>query len=80
MANITLYKVETYNSSYSKVLSGVYNDFKLKASKDYNFELEPLEYNAFINSLDKGLLNCIVLLEDEIPTGFLVYTTLISES
>ena len=75
-----MYKVETYNSSYYKVLAGVYNDFKNNAVKDYNFELEPLDYENFIKSIDQGLLNCIVLVEDGIPTGFLVYTTLISES
>lgn len=80
MNNVLLYKVETYNSSYYKVFSGVYNDFKTKAESDYNFELEPLNYDDFIKSVEQGLLNCIILLEDGIPTGFLVYTTLISES
>ena len=42
MANITIYKVEQYNSAYFKIFSGVYNDFKKNAATDYNFELEPL--------------------------------------
>lgn len=80
MANITIYKVEPYNSKYQRIFSGVYNDFVRNAVIDYNFELEPLDYEHFIKSVDDGLLNCIVLFEDDIPTGFLVYTTIISES
>lgn len=80
MANITLYKVESYNSNYFRIFSGVYNDFKTSAVSDYNFELEPLSYQNFIKSIEEGLLQCLVLFEDDIPTGFLVYTTLISEA
>ena len=80
MANITIYKVEPYNSAYQRIFSGVYNDFKKNAVSDYNFELAPLEYEPFINSVEDGLLNCLILFEDDIPTGFLVYTTIISES
>ena len=80
MANITIYKVEPYNSAYQRIFSGVYNDFKKNATTDYNFELAPLEYEPFIKSVEDGLLNCLILFEDDIPTGFLVYTTIISES
>lgn len=80
MANITIYKVEPYNSAYFRIFSGVYNDFRKNAANDYNFELEPLEYEKFVKSIEDGLLNCLILFEDDIPTGFLVYTTIISES
>lgn len=80
MANITIYKVETYNSAYNKIFSGVYNDFKRTAVTDYNFELAPLDYEHFVKSVEDGLLNCLILFEDDIPTGFLVYTTIISEA
>ncbi len=80
MANITIYKVEPYNSNYFRIFSGVYNDFKINAANDYNFELEPLAYPNFIKSIENGLLNCLILFEDDIPTGFLIYTTIISES
>lgn len=80
MANITIYKVEQYNNSYYRIFSGIYNDFKINAANDYNFELAPLDYDNFIKSIEKGLLNCLILFEDDIPTGFLVYTTIISES
>ncbi|MBQ3642712.1 GNAT family N-acetyltransferase [bacterium] len=80
MANITIYKVEKYNKDYYRIFSGIYNDFYRTAAIDYNFELEPLKYDDFVQSVEKGLLNCIILFEDDIPTGFLVYTTLISEA
>lgn len=80
MANLTMYKVEPYKQEYFKIFSGLYNDFKNSALTDYNFELMPLDYEAFINSIEKGLLNCLILFEDNIPTGFLVYTTVISEA
>lgn len=80
MANILIYKVEEYNDEHYKIFSGVYNDFRQNAFSDYKFELEPLEYDDFVKYIKEGLLNCIVLLEDNIPTAFLVYTTVISES
>lgn len=80
MANITMYNVDSYKSEYYKIFSGVYNNFKENAASEYNFELEPLSYENFVQSIEKGLLECLILFEDSIPTGFLVYTTLVSES
>ena len=80
MASITIFKVEQYNTTYYKIFSGVYNNFRQCAFSDYNFELAPLDYENFIKSIEKGLLNCLILFEDDIPTGFLVYTTVISEA
>ena len=58
----------------------VYNDFRTRAVTDYNFELEPLTFDGFIEAIEKNLISCIILLENDIPTGFLVYTTMISEA
>lgn len=58
----------------------VYNDFRTRAVTDYNFELEPLTYEDFLDAVKKDLIRCIILLEDGIPTAFLVYTTMISEA
>lgn len=79
MANILLYKVQEYTDSYKKVFKGVYDDFKNKSFSEYKFELEPLEYNDFTKCVKDGLIKCLMLLEDEIPTAFMVYTTEISE-
>ena len=58
----------------------LYEDFRKKAASDYNFELEPLDYDGFLDAIDKDLIKCIVLYEDETPVAFLVYTTAISEA
>lgn len=79
MAEIN-YEVELLDSSTFKIFKGVYNDFKAKAVNEYKFELEPLEYDEFINAVEKDYLKCIVLKENLIPTAFLVYTSSISES
>lgn len=74
-----IYRAELLNPTMYKFFAGVYNDFRLKAVSDYQFELEPLEYDEFLNAIDAKLLKCISLLENDIPTGFLAYTTTISE-
>ncbi len=74
------YEVELLNSSTFKIFKGVYNDFRSKAISEYKFELEPLEYEEFIDAVEKDYLKCIVLKENLIPTAFLVYTSSISES
>jgi ribosomal protein S18 acetylase RimI-like enzyme len=74
------YEVELLNSESYKFFAGVYNDFKEKAVSEYKFELEPLEYEEFIDAIEKKYMNCIILKENGIPTAFLVYTTSVSES
>ena len=74
------YKVELLEKDSYKIFKGVYNDFKSKAESEYKFELAPLEYEEFIDAVEKNYMSCIVLKENEIPTAFLVYTTSISES
>ena len=76
----TNYEVRILDGNTFKIFKGVYNDFKSKAVSEYKFELEPLPYEEFIEAVEKNYLNCIVLLENQIPTAFLVYTTSISES
>ena len=74
------YEVEKLHKDLYKIFKGVYNDFKAKAIDDYKFELEPLEYEEFIDAVEKQYLECIVLKENQIPTAFLIYTNAISES
>ena len=58
----------------------LYNDFYSKAKTDYNFELEPLDYQGFLNAVEKKIIDCIILYENHKTVGFLVYTTAISEA
>lgn len=78
-ADIT-YEARIITSDFYKIFAGVYSDFRIAAVDDYKFELEPLSYEDFINAIEKGLIKCIILLENHIPTAFLAYTTVISEA
>ena len=73
------YEVQLLTSNLYKIFQGVYNDFKSKAKSDYMFELPPLEYEEFIDAIDKNYMKGVVLLENHIPTAFLLYTSAISE-
>lgn len=75
-----VYEAQILTPSLYRIFAGVYSDFRIAAIEDYKFELEPLSYEDFIRALEKGLMKCIVLLENKIPTAFLVYTTVISEA
>ncbi len=74
------YETALLSKNLYKIFTGVYNDFRSVASGNYMFELPPLEYQDFIDAIDKDYIKCIVLLENHIPTAFLIYTTAISES
>ena len=76
----TLYEAKPLEEQDYKSFAAVYNDFRNRAVLEYKFELEPLDYAGFIDALEKELINCIVLFENNIPTAFLVYTTMISEA
>ena len=58
----------------------IYDDFYSKAKSEYNFELDPLDYNGFLDSLEKKFIDCVVLYDNHRIMGFLVYTTAISEA
>ena len=74
MLSAKLLTVEDYEA-----FEDLYNDFYSKAASEYNFELEPLDYSGFLDSLEKGLIECVILYDNHRAVGFLVYTTAISE-
>jgi len=78
--NTVTYQTQSLTEDYHKIFAGLYNDFKTKAVDSYKFELEPLSYDEFISAVENNLIQCIILLENNIPTAFLVYTSAISES
>ena len=75
-----MYQTQVLDEKYFKIFGGVYNDFRNKCRQDYKFELDPLEYSDFIEYFTKGLLSCILLLEDDIPTGFLAYSAAMEDA
>ncbi len=70
-----MYDVQFLTSRYFKIFQGVYEDFRNNSHRDYKFEIEPLEYNEFIEYFSKGIIQCLILLEDGIPTGFLAFSS-----
>jgi len=74
------YEVEILNNETFKIFKGIYSDFRSKAVSEYKFELEPLDFEGFIDAVEQGYLRCIVLKENNIPTAFLVYTTSATEA
>ena len=80
MTQTLKYQVQEYSEEQKNIFKGLYNDFKTKAYSEYKFELEPLEYDDFTASVNEGLIKCLILFEDSIPTAFMVYTTEISEA
>ena len=74
------YKTRLLSEEDYAGFESVYNDFKDRAVEEYKFELKPLEYKDFLDAVKKELIKCIVLLEDSIPSAFLIYTTSISEA
>lgn len=74
------YETQNLTRDYYKIFAGVYTDFTAAAFDTYKFEIQPLEYKDFIDAVDKKLLNCIILLENQIPVAFLVYTTVTTEA
>ena len=66
MSKIKTYTTSKLTEKYYKTFAGVYNDFRMRAVRDYKFELEPLEYEDFLDAVNKNLIECIILLEDDI--------------
>jgi len=75
MYNLKLLTVEDYEK-----FEDLYNDFCAKAKSEYNFELEPIDFKGFVESVQKGYITCVVLYDNHVLSGFLVYTTAISEA
>lgn len=76
----TIFEAKLLTEEEYESFENVYNDFRERAIDEYKFELEPLDYKGFIDAVRKELINCIVLLENDVPTAFLIFTTSISEA
>jgi len=54
-------------------IKDVYESFRLKATKDYKYEIEPLDFYSFKEAVFAGRLNGIGLYEDGSSAGLLIY-------
>lgn len=75
-----MYNTKLLSANEYGIFEKLYEDFRTKATSEYNFELEPLDYDGFLEAIDKDLIKCLVLYEEDTPIAFLVYTTAISEA
>ena len=74
------FEARLLTSNDYKAFATVYNDFRDRAVTEYNFELEPLDFEGFTDAVEKNLIDCLVLYDNTIPVAFLVDTTAISEA
>lgn len=74
------FEARLLTSNDYKSFAPVYNDFRERAFDEYMFELEPLQFEDFVDAVEKKLIECLVLYENTIPVAFLIYTTAISEA
>ena len=54
----TNYETELLTPDMYKIFAGIYNNFRSVAAEDYMFELPPVEYEEFIDSIDKNYIKC----------------------
>ena len=57
--------VKVLTRNYYTTFRPLYEDFCRSAVTEYKFELEPLDYDSFIESLENRLINCIIYTENE---------------
>ncbi len=75
-----MYEVKALTTKYYDSFKPVYEDFCQCAFAEYKFELEPLQFDSFLESLENNLINCLIYTENDVPKAFLVYTLAISEA
>ncbi len=76
-----MYNIKILTEADYKQFENIYDDFCKKARAEYNFELPPIDYIGFIESIKKDLIKCLILFDEEgMIQAFLVYTTAISEA
>ena len=67
------YTTEVITAENADKIKEVYESFRLKAIKDYRFEIEPLDFFSFKEAIEMGVLNGISLFESSQPAGILIY-------
>jgi len=69
----SLLRVEELNYELSGKIKDLFENFRSRAVKDYKFEMAPLEFNDFRDSIKQSFLKGFVLFEESVPKGFLLY-------
>ena len=66
-------RVEELNSNNVEQIQALYEEFQIKSTTDYKFDIAPLEYQDFVSVINENILKGFILFEDSIPVGFLLY-------
>ena len=69
----TTYKTELLTNDNIDQIKEIYENFRLKATKDYKYEVEPLDFYSFKEFIADGRLNGIALFEGSQPSGILIF-------
>ena len=56
-----MYNTKILTANEFSKFEDIYEDFRTKAASDYNFELEPLDYDGFLDAIDKDLIGGMVI-------------------
>ena len=67
------YKTELLTITNIDQIKEIYESFRLKATKDYRYEIEPLDFYSFKESIEDGRLKGIALFDDSQPEGILIF-------
>ena len=68
------YSVYKLSGKNSHKIKQIYEDFESKAIDVYGFEFYPIDFDTFSAALSQGLLNALVLYDDDIPESILIYS------
>lgn len=69
----TAYKTEILTSENTDLIKEIYESFRVRTTKDYRYEVEPLDFNTFKELIGNGSLNGIALFEDSAAAGLLIF-------
>lgn len=67
------YTTEAITGENADLIKEIYESFRIKAIKDYRYEVEPLDFFSFKEAVQRGDLKGISLFENSHPSGILIY-------
>lgn len=66
--------VKKINTENLQLAKSIYDDFKNKAIYDYEYSIQPIEFQDFAENIKQGNLNGYILIENGLSTAILIYT------
>jgi len=66
--------VEQIKTDNSEKVKEIYEDFRSKALKNYGYEISSIEFEQFTLNIKENRLGGLVLFDDSVPQGLLIYS------